>query len=103
MSARGLLLALALMASTGASAHCYSVWRYPWPQRCGVARQMARPSLVAFARLRPVAHRPVSLRPIALDIPLPSLARTDCIGGEADEPTRARILLRAALEASNAH
>lgn len=31
-------------------------------------------------------------------MPIPGLARTDCVGGEADEPTRARVLLRAALE-----
>jgi hypothetical protein len=34
-------------------------------------------------------------------MPLPSLAQADLAGGEADEPTRARILLRAALEAAN--
>ena len=36
-------------------------------------------------------------------IRLPSLARADLDGGAADEPTRARLLLRAVLEAPNAH
>ena len=25
-----------LFLSTPASSHCYSVWRYPWPQQCGM-------------------------------------------------------------------
>jgi hypothetical protein len=40
---------------------------------------------------------------VGIAMPLPSLARADLDGGEADEPTRADVLLRAALEAANGH
>jgi hypothetical protein len=99
-------LVLTLLASTPVEAHCYSVWHYPWKQRCGVARQMVRPvanrlSTVA-SRFSTVANRLATIRFVEPDIPLPGLARADLDGGEADEPTRARLLLRAALEAANA-
>ena len=114
----------------GVKAHCHSVWRYPWPQRCGFCHHYSpghravrcggavdnsafcgckfRPKSGTFEELKRTRHeasfasetKPPSLDP---DIPLPSLARTDCDGGAADEPTRARILLRAALEAANGH
>jgi hypothetical protein len=96
-------LVLATLAPNPADARChlFSDWRYPWPQRCGVARQMVR---------RPVLHSVAAssapnqehLKNKA-DIALPSLAQADLDGGRADEPTRARLLLRAALEAANAH
>ena len=105
-------LTIGLLASTEASAHCYSRWDYPWPQqRCGVARQMVRrPVLHSVAassvpdqehpgneaRLVRLVHGPAA-------IALPSLVQADLDGGGADEPTRARLLLRAALEAANAH
>jgi hypothetical protein len=94
-------LALALLASTEASAHCYSRWYYPWPQRCGGARQMVRPTVAN--RLSTVASRFATVRFVEPAIALPSLAQADLDGGGADEPTRARLLLRAALEAANAH
>jgi hypothetical protein len=87
-------LAVGLLASTEASAHCYSRWYYPQPQRCGVARQMVRPT---------VASRSLQSRFVAPAIALPGLAQADLDGGGADEPTRARLLLRAALEAANGH
>jgi hypothetical protein len=106
MTVRGLLLALALMAASpvdAAARHCYSTWKYPWAQRCGVVVKSVRFSgLVASARRQPnpnnqpfrQPHRPASEPAIAL----PGLARADCDGGEADEASRARLLLRAALE-----
>ena len=108
-------LAVALLASMptdAAACHHFSRWYYPVPQRCGAARQMVRaerghnptkfrevlsPLARNEARLVRLVHGP------ALEIALPSLARADLDGGEADEPTRAKVLLRAALEASNAH
>ena len=108
---RSLTLALALLAATPVEAHCYSRWFYPWPQRCGVARQMVRrPVLqsVAASFVPNQEHPANEARLVRLvqepdpDIPLPSLARADCDGGEADEAIRARVLLRAALEAANA-
>lgn len=90
----------ALLAATPVEAHCYSRWYYPWPQRCGVARQMVR-----FRQSPPISANGPDRANVGQDgpdepeIPLPSLARADFDGGEADEPTRARVLLRAALEA----
>jgi|HubBroStandDraft_6_1064221.scaffolds.fasta_scaffold196010_3 hypothetical protein len=107
-------LTIGLLASTEASAHCYSRWDYPWPQqRCGVARQMVRrPVLHSVAassvpnqeRSKNKAATPVTpVTPVTRAIALPSLAQADLDGGEADEPARARLLLRAALEAANGH
>jgi hypothetical protein len=86
------LALLALLAPTPVEAHCFARWYYPWPQRCGGAiRDNTRIGL----------HHVLSLdRP---KIALPSLAQADLDGGAADEPTRARLLLRAALEAANGH
>ena len=98
-------LVLAVLAASPADAKChlFSDWRYPWPQRCGGPRQMVR-----LAHAGPVWRGPDRANvgqdgPAEPDIPLPSLAQADLDGGEADEPTRARVLLRAALEAANAH
>lgn len=94
MTARGILLALTLLASTPVEAHCYSVWRYPWAQRCMSFGQKRE-------NVRIVAETPEILPKFGKgpEIALPSLARTDLDGGAADEPTRAKALLRAALEA----
>ena len=92
---RGIALALALFASTPVEAHCFARWYYPWPQRCGVARM--HKIVVKNSRYDFKIDRN------DFKIPLPSLAQADLDGGAADEPTRARILLRAALEAAHAH
>ena len=110
MTVRGLLLALALLASTPVEAHCYSVWHYPWKQRCWAVTEarhvtsLARATFVTgipnqeHLKNKADAHATHATRAIAL----PSLARADFDGGEADEPTRAKVLLRAALEAADA-
>ena len=95
---RWIMLAAALVVATPVEAHCYSVWRYPWPQRCGAARQIVRAKSVYF-RLDPSISVPILDRP---DIPLPSLAQADLVEPEADEATRAKVLLRAALELPDA-
>jgi hypothetical protein len=88
-----------LFMPASANARCYSRWYYPWPQRCGVARQMVRLQIPANSRSREKSA--IQLPTEEPDMPLPSLARADFDGGEADEPTRAKVLLRAALEVSN--
>ena len=89
-----IMLAAGLLLPTEASAcHHYSRWYYPQPQRCDVAHQTVR-----FPT--PQTREKKLTWP---DIALPGLAQADLDGGEADEPTRARLLLRAALEAANAH
>jgi hypothetical protein len=94
-------LVLAVLAASPADAKChlFSVWHYPKPQRCDVARQMVR--FVPSRQSPPIPANP--RQDEAPEIALPSLARADLDGGEADEPTRAKVLLRAALEAPNAH
>jgi hypothetical protein len=90
-------IALALvLAATPVEAHCYSRWYYPWPQHCGTGEKHVFPG---GKRIPPMISAP---QRNDFDIPLPSLAQADLDGGEADEPTRALILLRAALEASYA-
>jgi hypothetical protein len=97
-------LVLATLAPNPADARChlFSVWRYPWPQRCGVLHSVAASSVPDQehpgneARLVRLVHGPAA-------IALPSLVQADLDGGAADEPTRARLLLRAALEAANGH
>ena len=89
MTVRGLLvvLALALQAepSTALARHCYAVWRYPWPQRCGVETRRAV----------------VSREKAAIELPtdpalaLPALGPVEAV--EAAGETRARLMLRAAL------
>ena len=105
MTVRGLLLALAVLASApvpaAAGCHRYSVWHYPWPQRCGVRHQAAFVALAHHRPSRPVT--PVKLPNFGIDIPLPALAKADCLGGEADENSRARLMLRAALENAYGH
>jgi hypothetical protein len=93
-------LAVGLLASTEASAHCYSRWYYPWPQHCFVSvRNVTGMPNQEHLKNKADAHATRATRAIAL----PSLAQADLDGGGADEPTRARLLLRAALEAANAH
>jgi hypothetical protein len=91
------LALLALLAPTPVEAHCFARWYYPWPQRCGARHVALHKIIVAPPRNDFAADRN------DFDIPLPSLARADLDGGEADEPTRARLLLRVALEAADAH
>jgi hypothetical protein len=110
--ARAMAAILSAAIALPVEAHCYSRWDYPWPQRCGVARQMVRrPVLhsVAASSVPNQEHSGNEARLVRLvhgptvEIALPSLAQADLDGGGADEPTRARLLLRAALEAANAH
>jgi len=113
-------IALALvLAATPVEAHCYERWYYPWPQGCKVVglhgrerhgtREVARwpqaPSR-RVARVTPTVGEQGFVPPSVTccadaDMPLPSLTRADLDGGAADETTRARVLLRAALELAN--
>ena len=93
------LALLALLASTPVEAHCFARWYYPWPQRCG--RTVTHFVNRAVPNQEHAANKAVT--PVTRAIALPSLAQADLDGGGADEPTRARLLLRAALEAANGH
>jgi len=90
---RSIALAALIVAATpvdAAACHHYSRWFFPWPQRC---------SQVTLSRLRALPNQERPANKAGPDIPLPFLTRNDCEGGEADELTRARLLLRAAMEA----
>jgi hypothetical protein len=95
------LALLAAMTTEAAACHRFSVWRYPWPQSCGA--RVAHAQIFAHFRRQQGGNKAATL-PVpepAPVLPLPGLARADLDGGEADEPTRADVLLRAALEAAN--
>lgn len=71
-----------------AGCHKYSVWNYPWPQRCPPPTERHHIIAAAFP-LPPVLERPP-------DMPLPSLDGIDW-GPPCPEDVRARLLLRATL------
>jgi hypothetical protein len=77
--------ALLLATRTEAACHKFSVWNYPWPQRCGVQRHVS--GLVTQASLEVPLPAP---RPDDADMPLPDLA--GIWDAPADAETRARIL-----------
>lgn len=58
------VLVCILGASQSADAHCFSVWRFPWPQPCAAARWAPR----AAFRVVPVVVDPTA--PSAGDIAL---------------------------------
>ena len=88
MTLKGVMLAAVLTASLpiDATARCYSVWKFPWPQRCDIPHA-----------------RPMVRMPPAREIPLPSLTDADFGAGGADDAARGRLLLRAFLEVPDAH
>lgn len=98
---RWIALAAALLAAAPteavAACHHYSVWHYPRPQRCGVGH-VALHKIIVDPPLNDFAPNRNDF-----EITLPGLARADLDGGEADEAARARLLLRVALGAANAH
>ena len=88
MTVRGLLLAMILMAATpvdAAHGRCYSRWRYPWPQSCGVGHAAPHKIIVTPDR--------DDFAPDRDDFPLPALDRADFTAAEPDDVTRARLQL----------
>jgi hypothetical protein len=72
--------------------HIYKYWGFKVPQRCGMVRQLVRPSRPAKASPEP---------PVGPGMPIPALDWTPV--AEPDELARARLLLRAAMENADAH
>jgi hypothetical protein len=109
MKSIALALTLALTVQTPAQAkacHRYSHWAYPWAQRCGVGQKLPSVRNAVANRPSTVASRfatPDELPNFGIDMPLPGLARADVEGGEADDEAKGRLLLKAALEAPDAH
>jgi hypothetical protein len=86
-----MVLVTGLVISTATDAHCYSVWRYPWPQRCGhgfyPSKHIGIPDFVT--PLPPAKD---------IEFPLPALDTDWFNQPEVPEDIRARLLLRAALQ-----
>jgi hypothetical protein len=66
------LVALALLPSS-ASAHCFSIWRYPEPQRCGGNN---RPPVVSIAKRETVPAKPAPGPSFDILLPDPDPATT---------------------------
>lgn len=84
-----LLVAVSLMGIADpalAGCHKFSIWHFPWPQRCAIFR-VAAPLVVPVDVPLPPEKE--------LDIPLPDLTPVD--GSGIDEDTRAKLLLRGEL------
>ena|SRR5579871_3571830 len=83
MTAARLGLLSAVMASPAeAACHRFSIWHFPWPQRCGGAAPAAKQSLQDSKGGEP-------------EIALPALSRGEIVGGNADGATRARLMVHA--------
>jgi hypothetical protein len=76
---------------TSASAHCYSVWRYPTPQHCNTgvyARAASKPLLAYYTRDVPAPPD----RPDRMDIPLPDLSAAWTIDDKSEGMLRQKAL-----------
>lgn len=85
MTVRGLLLAGVLMAAApvqAAHGRCYSIWRYPQPQRCGAHFGQKRENV----RIVPVHG------PSGPDLPLPALDRPTASEADGDMALRLHLL-----------
>ncbi len=56
---------LTVALPTAAAAHCYSIWHYKTPQRCGVARVAVRAQSAAIEAPPPVKPEPAATPPAA--------------------------------------
>ena len=75
-----------LLATEPASAHCYSVWKYPWRQPCGATVQLAsRTPPREDPKLDPPL--PPEAPPVRLDFEPPSMPEPP--EGWTDEALRA--------------
>jgi hypothetical protein len=121
MTVRGLFIAAALLASapayapSSARAACrlHAIWHYPWPQGCRTgphAREMARGPQAPSRRVALLVTPTVGTQGSSAIIvtpagptlePMPALGPVEAV--EASGETRARLLLRAALEDADGH
>ena len=86
-----------LSTSTTSEARCYSIWRYPKPQHCGlVDRTRHFSALVALAYAKPALRIPETFHEQIIEVPIPPLDFDAC--PEGDERMRGIALLREKLE-----
>jgi hypothetical protein len=67
-----LTLALVLLATPAEACHRFSVWKYPYPQRCAVTPERVWHVEFVLPDADPLPPQP-TLPPVEADIPLPSL------------------------------
>ena len=93
------IVAMLLMASNSASAHCFTRWRYPWPQHCESyhANHPIR-SAVAYHRAPAVK---LAAQPAVPDFVLPDMSATFVTPWETKEQ-REQLLRKRALLLINA-
>jgi hypothetical protein len=87
-----LCLSCTLLATPAEACHRFSVWKYPWPQRCGLA-----PTTIARHAARRAAPKLIFPPSQEVAIPLPTLEAIDW-GAVADDDARGRLELKAILE-----
>ena len=97
MKALGLALAIALLPAPAEACHRFSVWHYPWAQRCGVIPKTV--PKIGIDKQTPLrVARNLATTTSWPEIPLPSLLTIDW-GQPADDDARGRLELKALLEA----
>jgi len=81
---RSIIVAALLLAqpTPAAACHHFTIWRYPWPQRCSPPARLVRHALPPEAPTPPIV--------------LPNLTPIEW-SGDADEGMRREVLLRALL------
>ena len=93
MKALSLALAIALLPAPAEACHRFSVWKYPWAQRCGVIPKTV--PKIGIGKQPPLRGARNLARP---ELPLPSRLTIDW-GQTADDDARGRMELKALLEA----
>ena len=72
----GLSILATTMWTARSEAHCYSIWHYKTPQRCGSIRYLPKPTFEA-KRAEQIAPRAEQI-----EIPIPSLDFNVCPDGD---------------------
>ncbi len=97
MKALGLALLVALLPAPAEACHRFSVWKYPWAQRCGVIPKTV--PKIGIGKQTPLrVARNLATTSSPPEITLPSLLTIDW-GETADDEARGRMELKALLEA----
>jgi hypothetical protein len=85
-----------LLGVSPANAHCYSTWKYPWPQHCGGVYARTKTAYRGSAMVPVPSPRPVSVTASDQDIILPNLNNVTW-GGAMDTELELEMQRQAAL------
>jgi hypothetical protein len=86
--------------ATAAYCHKFSIWHYPFPQRCHVALTVKKPTTlvpVSMTRAAAASVAPIAPKQIETLSPIPTVTPSELLGGEGDEATRGGLLRHAAI------